>query len=185
MRNNFKILSILQRDGDKWELRRHIFANGVDRHMIRRLLQKIFVPCSCPRIQDRTNNSRCPGHEVAISIDETVQSLDISEETIATLLCYLELHPKNFITVLSSVYVKAKVSSYGGPEALKAAAQSVNINANYLKDSWRVHSNQKLDSIRLSMPRDTTKILKNSTILKISKTFISNNNNSIKLLTNL
>ncbi|THK33065.1 ATP-dependent DNA helicase Q4 [Diachasma alloeum] len=108
-------------DCDKWELRRHVYQDGVDRHTIRKLLQKIFVPCSCPQSKSR---NRCPGHEVAIPINETVAALDISEETISTLLCYLELHPKKFITVLSSVYVTAKVSSYNGPKALKAAAQS-------------------------------------------------------------
>nr|XP_012153028.1 PREDICTED: ATP-dependent DNA helicase Q4 [Megachile rotundata] len=111
-------------DSDKWELRRHIYANGVDRHSIRRLLQKVFVPCSCSKIRIKDANYRCPGHEVAIPIDETVIALDISAETISTLLCYLELHPKRYITVLSSVYVRARVSSYGGPQALKQAAQS-------------------------------------------------------------
>lgn len=107
------------KDSDKWELRRHIYADGVDRHTIRRLLQRIFIPCAC-----KETGRKCPGHEVAISVDETVNALDISEETIATLLCYLELHPKKFITVLSSVYVRAKVSSYSGARALKIAAQS-------------------------------------------------------------
>lgn len=118
---------LLQEDIDKWELRRHIYANGVDRHSIRRLLQKVFVPCSCAKIQAKDINYRCPGHEVAIPVDETVIALDISAEIISTLLCYLELHPKRFITVLSSVYVRARVSSYGGPLALKQAAQSVSI----------------------------------------------------------
>ncbi|KAG8038272.1 hypothetical protein G9C98_006599 [Cotesia typhae] len=108
-----------QENSDKWELRRHIHANGVDRHTIRKLLQKVFVPCSCA-----TSGKRCPGHEVAIPINEIVRSLDITEEMISTLLCYLELHPKKFITVLSSVYVNAKVTSYNGAQVLKAAAQS-------------------------------------------------------------
>ncbi|RLU16956.1 hypothetical protein DMN91_011025 [Ooceraea biroi] len=113
------------RDSDKWELRRHIHANGVDRHTIRHLLQRIFIPCSCARInKEKAPDQRCPGHEVALPIDETVQALDITEETISTLLCYLELHPKRFITVLSSVYVRARISSYNGPQALKRAAQS-------------------------------------------------------------
>ncbi|XP_044014928.1 ATP-dependent DNA helicase Q4 [Aphidius gifuensis] len=110
-------------DSDKWELRRHIYANGVDRHSIRRLLQKVFVPCSC-RENSLNKSSRCPGHEVAFSIDETVKTLDVSEETISTLLCYLELHPRKLVTILSSVYITAKVSSYAGPNALKIAAQS-------------------------------------------------------------
>ncbi|XP_073843729.1 recQ4 helicase [Musca autumnalis] len=35
--------------GDKNELRRHIYANSLDRHVIRKLLQRIFVPCSCDK----------------------------------------------------------------------------------------------------------------------------------------
>ncbi|XP_018357451.1 PREDICTED: ATP-dependent DNA helicase Q4 isoform X2 [Trachymyrmex cornetzi] len=111
-------------DSDKWELRRHIHANGVDRHTIRHLLQRIFIPCSCIKINEKNSGRRCPGHEVALPIDETVRVLDITQEMILTLLCYLELHPKRFITVLPSVYVQARVSSYGGPHALKQAAQS-------------------------------------------------------------
>jgi len=106
-------------------LRKHIHANGVDRHTIRHLLQRIFIPCSCATINEKGSGQRCPGHEVALPIDETVQALDITQEMISTLLCYLELHPKRFITVLPSVYIRARVSSYKGPQALKQAAQSV------------------------------------------------------------
>lgn len=35
--------------GDKNELKRHIYANSIDRHVIRKLLQRIFVPCSCDK----------------------------------------------------------------------------------------------------------------------------------------
>lgn len=108
-------------------MRRHIYANGIDRHTIRRLLQKVFLPCSCAKLRESKGDHRCPGHEVAIPIDDTVAALDISEEKISTLLCYLELHPKRFITVLSSVYIRARVSSYNGPQALKQAAQTVSI----------------------------------------------------------
>ncbi|XP_029668256.1 ATP-dependent DNA helicase Q4 [Formica exsecta] len=112
------------KNSDKWELRKHIHANGVDRHTIRHLLQRIFIPCSCKKIKGKDSDWKCPGHEVALPIDEIVQDLDITQETISTLLCYLELHSKRFITVLSSVYVRARVSSYNGPQALKRAAQS-------------------------------------------------------------
>lgn len=105
-------------------MRRHINANGIDRHTIRRLLQKIFIPCHCARLA-KFSGARCPGHEVAFGIEETVNALDISEETIATLLCYLELHPKSFIKVLSNAYTSAKVYSYAGSNALKLAAQHV------------------------------------------------------------
>lgn len=66
----------------------------------------------------------CTGHEVAFSIDETVQALDIPEENVATLLCYLELHEQRYIRVLSKAYCMCKVTSYGGPATLRVAAKS-------------------------------------------------------------
>lgn len=147
--------------GDRNELRRHIYANSIDRHVIRKLLQKIFVPCACASNfknkefseehrkeidalkdiswTDDFNDSMgesssvakpkarqqriCPGHEVCFSIESTVQQLDIPEENIATLMCYLELHEERYIQVLSRAYIMCKVSSYAGSKALRAAAK--------------------------------------------------------------
>lgn len=106
---------ICQQGRDGYELRKHIHANSMDRHVIRKLLQKIFIPCSC--------KTTCPRHEVAFSIQETVQALDITEETISTLLCYLELHDNRYIEVLSPAYTTCKIISYGGPELIKKAAK--------------------------------------------------------------
>ncbi|XP_044263176.1 ATP-dependent DNA helicase Q4 [Tribolium madens] len=100
---------------DENELRRHIFANSIDRHVIRKLLQKIFLPCSC--------KGTCPKHEVAFSIEETVRALDIPEENISTLLCYLELHAKKYIELLSPAYTVCKVISYGGALQIRKAAK--------------------------------------------------------------
>lgn len=53
---------------DLQELRRFIYANSLDRHVLRKLLRKIFPPetCKCPP-------ESCTGHEVAIPIDAIVQ----------------------------------------------------------------------------------------------------------------
>lgn len=134
------VYCLKQQDNDKWELRRHIHSNGVDRHTIRHLLQRIFIPCSCADINGKNSKRRCPGHEVALPIDETVLALDITEETISTLLCYLELHAKRFITVLSSVYIRARVSSYNGPQALKRAAQSVRSRHEFIFSNLDAHN---------------------------------------------
>lgn len=104
------------RGQDMNELQRHIHANSIDRHVIRKLLQKIFIPCSC-------KPGNCPKHEVAFSIPETVLALDVPEENIATLLCYLELHDKRFIEVLSPAYTLCKIISYGGPNQIGKAAK--------------------------------------------------------------
>ena len=144
--------------GDMNELRRHIYANSVDRHVIRKLLQRVFVPCKCVRIANllegvdfsddveqanthvesvndekqedncvyrSTNQISCPGHEVAFSVTDTVKALDLPEENISTMLCYLELHKKRWIKMMSSVYTMCKIISYKGPKALKIAAKSV------------------------------------------------------------
>lgn len=103
---------------DKTELRRHIYGNSIDRHVIRKLLQKVFVPCVCGKTRT------CPGHEVAFAVDSMVQLLDIPEENIATLLCYLELDAENKIQVLSKGYTMCKVLSYAGPGQLKQAAKN-------------------------------------------------------------
>nr|CAD7576750.1 unnamed protein product [Timema californicum] len=101
---------------NKNELRRHIHANSVDRHVIRKLLQHIFVPCSCVET--------CPGHEVALSVDETVRSLDLPQENIQTMLCYLELDANSYIRVLPLAYTHCKILSYKGERALKLAANN-------------------------------------------------------------
>lgn len=128
------------------ELRRHIYANSIDRYTIRKLLQKIFIPCACKKPGQVQNNKTiesdleavqninwdddddkeetrykryCRGHEVAFSVDETVLELDIPQENISTLLCYLELHDQRYVKALSKAYIRCKVFSYGGPKALK------------------------------------------------------------------
>lgn len=127
-------------------MRRHIYANSIDRHTIRKLLRKIFIPCACKKSipqnsiesdLDAVQNVNwdddfseaksetvkklrsCPGHEVCFSVDETINELDLPEENIATLLCYLELHDQRYVKSLSKAYIKCKVLSYGGPKGLK------------------------------------------------------------------
>ncbi|KRF84008.1 ATP-dependent DNA helicase Q4 [Drosophila virilis] len=126
--------------GDQNELRRHVYANSIDRHVIRKLLQRIFVPCCCDKQlgknsaeigtaivpADAADGARvhvCPGHEIGFSVEQTVEALDIPAENISTLLCYMELDPRWCMNVLSSAYIMAKVISYGGPKYLKHAAK--------------------------------------------------------------
>ncbi|KAG5869669.1 hypothetical protein JTB14_035596 [Gonioctena quinquepunctata] len=103
------------RGNDENELRRHIYSNSLDRHVIRKLLQKVFIPCSCTGV--------CPKHEVAFSIKECEQLLDVPEENISTLLCYLQLHNNKYIELASAAYTKCKIISYGGPMQIRKAAK--------------------------------------------------------------
>lgn len=114
------------------ELRRHIYANSIARHTLRRLLEKVFVPCKCPTELSANNSGQsiksCKRHERAIDIDEIVAQLDVPSENIMTLLCYLEAHPKKWIDILPQSYTMCKVSVYGGEMQLRKACKTVRMN---------------------------------------------------------
>lgn len=107
---------------DRNELLKHIHSNSIDRQTIRKILSKVFIPCEC--VQRDSTNSYCKGHEVGIPIDATVEELDLPSENIATLLCYVELHPKQYIKFLNNAYINCKISSYGGPKKIHEAAKT-------------------------------------------------------------
>ncbi|XP_033626697.1 ATP-dependent DNA helicase Q4-like isoform X2 [Asterias rubens] len=163
---------------DLCELRRHTYANTVDRYCIKKLVRMLFPPCKCHQAHqlhkeaigcapsivnqsslataDGTNyeisdeqaitameafetslnptesNQRedplltrlCKGHLVAIPIESSVQDLDIKEEGISTLLCYLELHAKHWLVNLPPTYAKCTIQCYGGPSQLQQLAKS-------------------------------------------------------------
>ena len=52
---------------------------------------------------DPVISRHCPGHEVCFSIEKTIELLDIPEENISTLLCYLELHEQRYIQVMFKI----------------------------------------------------------------------------------
>lgn len=76
--------------------------------------------------EDATSTPRlCGGHDVAIPIESTVQELDMSEESIATLLCYLELHSSRWLEVLHPLKATCAVKFYGGRAHLRAVAKRI------------------------------------------------------------
>uniref|UniRef100_A0A8C0QQP1 DNA 3'-5' helicase n=1 Tax=Chelonoidis abingdonii TaxID=106734 RepID=A0A8C0QQP1_CHEAB len=125
--------------GDLHELRRHIYADTVDFFTIKKLVQKVFPRCKCLELHRKQQDlSRqacrddgmsgqqrvCYKHERAIPMQQTVESLDIREEGIETLLCYLELHPQCWVEMLHPTFSSCRVVCYGGPQQLRATAQS-------------------------------------------------------------
>lgn len=94
-----------------YQLQKFIYANGMDRWSLRRLVRKIYQPCKCRLLsnlgddnddcepmetQDDDGSARtskttttCHGHQVAIPIVEEEVELDLRSETIYTLLLYL------------------------------------------------------------------------------------------------
>ncbi|XP_073524922.1 ATP-dependent DNA helicase Q4 isoform X2 [Phyllobates terribilis] len=66
----------------------------------------------------------CHGHERALPIEETVQALDVREESIETLLCYLELHDWRWLELLHPTLSTCRVTCYSGPQQLRGLARS-------------------------------------------------------------
>lgn len=74
---------------------------------------------------DQSSSRICGGHEVAIAIDSAVEELDMPEQSIATLLCYLELHSNRWLEVLKPLKATCTVKFYGGHAHLKAVAKRI------------------------------------------------------------
>jgi len=100
--------------GDLTELKRHIFANSMDRGTLRKLLASVFPHTQAERKTDY--------QEMAVSVDRLVEELDLPEENISTLLCYLENYSPPYISLSNPVYCMAKVQCYGGPRQLRQVA---------------------------------------------------------------
>ncbi|XP_045417115.1 ATP-dependent DNA helicase Q4 isoform X3 [Lemur catta] len=136
---------------DLQELRRHVHANSIDFLAVKKLVQHIFPPCICaqppPEEQGGVGGERpvtksliqkakyhsspqvapgprraCPGHKLALPVQPTVQALDLPEEAIETLLCYLELHPRRWLELLPPTYTRCRLRCPGGPTQLQALA---------------------------------------------------------------
>ena len=113
----------LDSDGkDLNELKRHIFSNSMDRFTVRKLLNNIF------KFSDGSSCQLGEYREVALPVADTVELLDLPEENISTLLCYLEgasastTHHLPWLRLANPVYARCKVQCYGGPLQLRATA---------------------------------------------------------------
>lgn len=95
-----------------------MYSNSVDRASIRKLLERVFIQCKC-------KENECVKHEVAFEVEDTVSSLDMKQENIQTLLCYLELNTKKLIKTLPLSYIRCKITSYKGPLFLKQLSKTV------------------------------------------------------------
>ncbi|XP_028918969.1 ATP-dependent DNA helicase Q4 [Ornithorhynchus anatinus] len=180
------------------ELRRHIYADTVDYFTIKKLVQKVFLHCTCSQLfkqqqqqqqqqaldaevsdgelleglealdpaeerpalpgdkrlegpdaeEEKMENPSssgkglgmadlkpealgpgggrrvCSGHERAFSVQLSVEALDMREEAIETLLCYLELHPRRWLELLPPTFATCHLRCSGGPPQLRSLARS-------------------------------------------------------------
>ncbi|KAA0204068.1 hypothetical protein HAZT_HAZT007475 [Hyalella azteca] len=160
---------------DVQELKRFIFVNSVDRITVRKLLDKLFVPCICTKFQNlepiesssQRNDMSCPKHEVALPVAELVEFLDLPEENILTLFCYLELREDNLIQLLPSVYSSCTVICYGGAAQLCSASKLCPpLAVAIAKDNQRGISHQTSNTISFPVVQIASEMGWNSGIVK-------------------
>uniref|UniRef100_A0A8C8YBY7 DNA 3'-5' helicase n=1 Tax=Panthera leo TaxID=9689 RepID=A0A8C8YBY7_PANLE len=140
--------SILSQGQDLQELRRHVHAEASDFLAVKKLVRCSFPPCTCTHAQqppeqegaksqdrpvtvspseaEQASNkglAQCLGHERALPVQPLVQALDMPEEAIETLLCYLELHPQRWLELLAPTYAYCHLRCPGGLPQLQALAR--------------------------------------------------------------
>lgn len=137
---------------DLGELKKHVYANSISRFIVKKFIQSILKPCRCLEIHARCSENSCEpnennedskkdsndrdsflcfnhekrickGHEVAVSIEPLVQRLDLKEENICTLLCYLELSFPGLLRLLPLTYARCKINCYRGAVQLQGIAK--------------------------------------------------------------
>uniref|UniRef100_A0A2K6L6A3 DNA 3'-5' helicase n=1 Tax=Rhinopithecus bieti TaxID=61621 RepID=A0A2K6L6A3_RHIBE len=96
----------------------------------------------------------CVGHERALPVQLTVQALDMPEEAIETLLCYLELHPCHWLELLATTYIHCRLSCPGGPAQLQALAHrcpplAACLAQRLLEDPGQGSSSVEFDMVKL------------------------------------
>ncbi|XP_005086063.2 ATP-dependent DNA helicase Q4 isoform X2 [Mesocricetus auratus] len=157
---------------DLWELRRHAHADGTDFLAVKKLVQRVFPSCTCtqrpmskPLLEETKERDSqqthpalrqaCPGHTRAFPVQSTVQALDMTEEAIETLLCYLELHPRRWLKLLPCTYAHCHLRCPGGSAQLQALAHRCPPLAACLakyppKDTSRGRSSLDFDMVELA-----------------------------------
>ena len=126
------------------EIKKYIHMNGYDQKTIKRLLLKIFDFC-CNETENQCGREKgCLNHTVALAIDEMVDFLDLKEETILTILCYLE--SAGHLKILSNCYKKCSIKSYKGLSYLHAMSKRSPFLAAIFKQKFKSENSAELEA---------------------------------------
>ena len=115
-----------------------MYSSAVDECSIKQFISKVLPVCQCKeafrngltKLSDEgskhvDSSQSCSGHEMSVIIQQTCLSLDLTEETLLTLLCYLELHPKKLLHCFPQSYSTCSITCYRGARQLKQFASTV------------------------------------------------------------
>ncbi|XP_040568608.1 ATP-dependent DNA helicase Q4 [Lepeophtheirus salmonis] len=94
------------------ELKRHVFSNSVDRVIVRKFVGCIFNDKTFTRDKEEYR-------DVVLSTFKLIELLDMPEENITTLMCYLENHEKQWIRVGRQISDVVKIQIYGSTDKIR------------------------------------------------------------------
>ena len=104
------------------EIKKYIHADDYDQWTIKKFINKVFVPsfdCNCSSLSTSDFDDAYT-HQTAIVISDLVDYIDVKEENILTLLCYLQ--NTNYIKLMPNCYKYCTIKSYKGMSYLKQMA---------------------------------------------------------------
>jgi ATP-dependent DNA helicase Q4 len=112
--------------------------NGYDRLTIKKIVMKMFDVCECK--ESSCNDTAVKfKHNVGLPIQEMVDFLDIKEESILTLLCYLEA--AGYVQIRSNCFKTCTIQSYKGALYLSDLAKKNDLAAVLMKLKLRYDQN--------------------------------------------
>lgn len=85
------------------DIKKFIYSNDYDQSTIKKFLNKIFIPCKATNLQCK--------HDNLVPIDELVSYLNLSLESIQTLICYLN-NECGIKLISSTCFSEIQVTSY-------------------------------------------------------------------------
>ena len=114
-----------EEDTDFCELRKHAFANGMDKQSLMAYVNAVFPTCKCEF--SRGSRVGCPGHTVGLSIEKSVTDFDLLEGSLGTMLCYCE--EKGWIELTRQQYDTCHIKCYGRERQLRKLAEKMPVIA--------------------------------------------------------
>jgi ATP-dependent DNA helicase Q4 len=134
------------------EIKKYVHMNGYDQKTIKRLLLKLFSYCCNDQehMCDYADKSEL-NHLTALSVEELVEYLDVKEETILTLFCYLE--SLGHIKILQNCYNTCTIRSYKGFSYLNALSKRNAFIAAILKQNTTSSVDQHQSELKIDVMR--------------------------------
>ena len=127
------------------DIKKYIHMNGYDQKTIKKIALKIFRFCDKETCQKHNQGDFF--HHSSVHISDLVSYLDMKEESILTLICYLQ--STKHLKLMTNCYTRCTMRSYKGLDYLKQKASQNDFLSQILK--IRFKGEQSTDSFSFDL----------------------------------